>query len=396
MVLQNAGFRVGALSIRQSLSIPMVARAALLRAIRRKPGNALDGLTFGAMWRLLADKVAHPQRFVTVEEITGIHVVRIEGFYYLPPSPRTNHIGWIRAGVVAFDDYCRRFGKPDVLHAHNSDAAGLLAHTLSRRTGIPFVVTEHSTYFARGLVPASLYPRLRRALRAASSVAVVTPALGELLTRQLGLDDVRFQWIPNVVDEDVSNAPFTGGSHAASGFTFLAIGNLTPIKDHAILLRAFQRAFAEAPDVFLRIGGDGELLDSLKALSASLQISGRVEFLGRLSRPAVIDEIDRCDAFVLPSRYETFGVVLIEALARGKPVVSTACAGPDAVVLPEDGALVPVGDVEALAAAMAAMKRDHEQYDGGEIRKRAILRFGPHRLAENLERLYGEALAVNA
>jgi len=396
MVLRNAGFRVGTLSIRQAVSVPMVLRAALLRVVGRKPGNALDNLTLPAMWRLLADKVARIHRFVSVEEITGIPVVRVEGFYYLPPSPRTNHLGWIHAGVAAFDEYCRRFGRPDVIHAHNSDPAGLLAHRLSRRTGIPFVVTEHSTYFARGLVPRSLYGALRRAFRAASAAAVVGPALGDLLTRQLGIDDVDFEWIPNVVEEDVIDTAPSRNSRSPGEFRFLALGNLTPVKDHSLLLRAFQRAFGGTPNVFLRIGGDGELLESLKALSASLGISDRVEFLGRLSRPEVIDELDNCDAFVLPSRYETFGVVLIEAMARGKPVVSTACAGPDAVVLAEDGVLVPVGDVEALAEAMLAMQRDHAQYRQDEIRNRAILRFGPRRLVENLERLYAEAIAGNA
>ncbi|MEO7501174.1 MAG: glycosyltransferase [Gemmatimonadaceae bacterium] len=395
-VLQKAGFQVGTLSIRQAVSIPMVARAALFRVAGKTPGNTLDGLTFREMWRLLADKFAHPDRFVTVEEITGIPVVRVEGFYYLPPSPRTNYIGWVRAGVAAFDEYCRRFGAPDVLHAHNSDPAGLLAHRLSRRTGIPFVVTEHSTFFARGLVPHGLYPKLRRALRAASSVAVVSPALGDLLTRQLGLEDIHFKWISNVLDEEVVHAPLAHHSGKSGNFDFLALGNLTPIKDHALLLRAFHRAFGESPEVALRIGGDGELQETLEALSVSLRIADKVEFLGRLSRLQVIDELDRCDAFVLPSRYETFGVVLIEALARGKPVVSTACAGPDAIVTPEDGTLVPVGDVGALADAMAAMRRDHAQYHGDDIRNRAILRFGPQRLAESLERLYAEALAGNA
>ena len=368
----------------------------MLRIVGRTPGNALDNLTFPAMWRLLADKVAHIDRFVTVEEISGIPVVRVEGFYYLPPSPRTNHLGWIRAGVVAFEEYCRRFGRPDVLHAHNSDPAGLLAHRLSRRTGIPFVVTEHSTYFARGLVPRTLYAPLRRAFRAASAAVVVSPALGDLLKRQLGLVDVHFEWIPNVIEEDVIDAPPARHSRMSGGFRFLALGNLTPVKDHSLLLRAFHGAFNGLQDVSLRIGGDGELLESLKALAASLQISDRVEFLGRLSRREVIEELDSCDAFVLPSRYETFGVVLIEAMARGKPVISTACAGPDAVVLAEDGALVPVGDVEALSDAMLTMRRDHARYRHNEIRNRAILRFGPQRLAENLEHLYAEAIAGNA
>ena len=69
------------------------------------------------------------------------------------------------------------------------------------------------------------------------------------------------------------------------------------------------------------------------------------------------------DAFVLSSAYETFGVVLIEALACGKPVVSTACGGPDYIVTEENGLLVPVGDTQALGAALEQMIRTIDRYD---------------------------------
>lgn len=394
--LRVAGLRVGVISIRQAHSVPMIVRAAVLRAFGRKPGNALDGLSFRAMGRLLIDKLWHQRRFLTIEEISGFPVVRIEGFYYLPPSPRTNHIGWIRAGVVAFDEYCRRFGPPDVIHAHNSDPAGLLAHRLSRQTGIPFVITEHSTFFGRGMVPQSLYPALGRAFTAASTVAVVSPALAGVLAHELGVDASPFRWIPNVIDAAVVVAPLSPRGEDPDTFIFLAIGNLIPVKDHALLLRAFQRAFGECNDVTLRIGGDGELLEELQELVQRLQITSQVRFLGRLSRSAVIDELDVCDSFVLPSRYETFGVVLIEAMARGKTVVSTACGAPEAFIGPEDGILVPTGDVAALADAMVKIRRDRARYDPGEIRNRAILRFGPQRIAEQLENMYSEAIAARA
>lgn len=396
LALRAAGLRVGVISIRQEYSVPMIVRAALLRAFKRNPGNALDELSIGAMGRLLIDKLGRQGRFLTSEEISGIPVVRIDGFYYLPPSPRTNHIGWIRAGIVAFDEYCRRFGRPDVIHAHNSDPAGLLAHRLSRQQGIPFVITEHSTFFARGLVPRSLHPTLARAFTAASTVAVVSPALAGVLARELGVDTARFRWIPNVVDPAVVDAPHSRGPDEPGSFTFLTIGNLIPVKNHALLFRAFQRAFGECPGVTLRIGGDGDLLAELEDLARTLQISSQVRFLGRLSRSAVIDELDLCDGFVLPSRYETFGVVLIEAMTRGKPVVSTACGGPEAFVTPEDGILVPTDNVAALADAMVRIRRDRVRYSAGGIRNRAILRFGPQQIAKQLKNMYSEALAGRA
>jgi glycosyltransferase involved in cell wall biosynthesis len=393
--LQLAGFRVGTLSISQAYSAPMILRAALLRAAGKRVSNALDDVSIADMARLLIDKLLRPRKFVTTEEISGIPVVRNEGFYYLPPSARTNHIGWIRAGVVAFEEYCVRFGRPDVLHAHNSDPAGLLAHKLSKRTGLPFVITEHSTFYARRLVPRSLYPSLRRALRAANGVAAVSPSLGKLLARELNLDGSRIRCIPNVVDPEVVNAPFVVRPTERNIFSLLAIGNLIPIKDHGLLLRAFERAFGGDQSVTLRIGGDGEMQSYLQDLARDLQISDRVRFLGRLSRTAVIEELDGCDLFVLPSKYETFGVVLIEALARGKPVVSTACGGPDSFIGPDDGILVPVGEVDAMANAMLRLRNNLRSYLPGEIRARAIFRFGPGQIVRQLEQLYSDALESN-
>lgn len=396
VALRDAGFHVGALSIRQAYSIPMILRAATSRLAGKRVTNALGRRSLGQVGKLLIDKIARPARFVEHDEIDGIPVIRIEGFFYSRPSPRTNHFGWIRAGHVAFDEYCRRHGGPDVIHAHNLDAAGLLALQLSRRTGIPFVITEHSTFFERNLVPHGLYPRLRRAAREARAFAVVSPSLANVLHRELGLDMARMRWIPNIIDSLLTTAPAAAERSESAGFRFLCIGNLIPLKNHAILLRAFDRAFSGQGSVTLRIGGDGPLDDELRQLITDLGLSSQVELIGRLSREQVIDELDRSDAVVLPSDYETFGVVLIEALARGKPVVSTASGGPESFVTEGDGLLVPVGDVAQLAEALTRLRDSRDKYSATDIRSRALARFGPERITAQLEELYTDALVQHS
>ena len=394
--LRDAGLRVGVISVRQAHSVLMIFRAASFRAAGRRVSNALDVMSVREMFMLLFDKILRPRRYVSIEEVYGIPVARIEGFYYLTPSPRTNHLGWIRAGSVAFDEYCARFGRPDLLHAHNADSAGLLAHHIAKRTGIPFVLTEHSTFYERGLVPRGLHPSLRRAFTAARGVAVVSPSLAVVLREKLGIPLDTARWIPNVVDPGIAGSGPHAGKKAGDQFVFLAMGNLIPIKGHAVLLEAFRRAFAGLSGISLRIGGDGPLRDSLERLARDLGIAPQVRFLGRLSREAVILELDRCDGLVVPSLYETFGVVIIEALARGKPVVSTACGGPDAFVTQGDGILVAPNDPDALADGMVALRRDYVRYRSEDLRERAILRFGPRRIAEQLQELYSEALPGHA
>ncbi|MEO5580558.1 MAG: glycosyltransferase [Gemmatimonadaceae bacterium] len=394
--LSAAGFRVGTLSIRQTLSILMILRAGAYRLAGRKPGNSLDGRPVLDLASLLAKKLTRPKSFVTYDHVADLPVVRVEGFYLFPPSRFTDHLGWVRAGVAAFEEYCDRCGRPDLLHAHNLNPAGLLGHRISRRYNIPFVLTEHSTFYGRGLVPRSLFSSLRRAADAASGLAVVSPALGTVLQNQLNLNADSMRWIPNVIDPDVASMPVTRESSSDDGFTFLCIGNLIPVKNHAVLLKAFQTAFHGQKGMRLRIGGDGPLELDLKVLAAELKIAPQIQFLGRLSREQVVQELDRCNAFVLPSSYETFGVVLIEALVRGKPVIATRCGGPESFVGEEDGIIVPPDGVTELATALRTMSRQAASYDSDTLRQRALARFGAQKLVQNLENFYFQAMRTNA
>jgi glycosyltransferase involved in cell wall biosynthesis len=244
-------------------------------------------------------------------------------------------------------------------------------------------------------MPQALFGRLRKAAEGADTVAAVSPQLGKLVEDQLELDPGRIRWVPNVIDPFVVTAPAATRASARTRFEFLCVGNLIPIKNHAVLLHAFHDAFKGDIRVTLRIGGDGPLEAELKALSSQLGVEKQVEFLGRLSREQVIDEFDKCDAFVLPSSIETFGVVLIEALVRGKPVVATRCGGPEAFIGEDDGLVVAADDKAALSLALSMMRDRAASYDPARLRSSALARFGPEKLVENLTQLYDNAIAAN-
>jgi glycosyltransferase involved in cell wall biosynthesis len=188
-------------------------------------------------------------------------------------------------------------------------------------------------------------------------------------------------------------APLRRKVREDDAFVFLSVGNLIPVKGHLVLLEAFAAAARVRPGIRLRIGGDGELERSLEASARELGISGQVSLVGRLSTDRVVDEMDACDAFVLPSLVETFGVVVIEALARGKPVVATRCGGPESIVTPSDGLLVPLGNAVALADALVSMTDRANQYDPSTLRGNALRRFGPAEIARQLSAIYSEAVA---
>ncbi len=137
----------------------------------------------------------------------------------------------------------------------------------------------------------------------------------------------------------------------------LFVGRLVPYKGLDVLLKAAQRVPAT-----ILIAGDGPLAEPLKAQAAAAGLGSRVQFLGHLTDKEIVANFHACDVFVLPSvtRAETFGVVQLEAMACGKPVVSTNL--PTGVPWVnrhlETGLVVPPGDEDALAAALTTLVSD--------------------------------------
>nr|WP_234781962.1 glycosyltransferase family 4 protein [Sinorhizobium saheli] len=134
-----------------------------------------------------------------------------------------------------------------------------------------------------------------------------------------------------------------------------AVGRLTHQKGFDLLIEAFARISARHPEWKLVIWGEGEARKSLEALRNAFGLEGKVEMPGVTERPGMW--VETADVFVLSSRYEGWGIVLLEAMAAGLPVVSFACEwGPsDMVENGEDGILVPGNDVEALAEALSSV-----------------------------------------
>jgi glycosyltransferase involved in cell wall biosynthesis len=133
-----------------------------------------------------------------------------------------------------------------------------------------------------------------------------------------------------------------------SGRHFLAVGRLVGQKNFALLLRAFARM--RRPDDRLTLIGEGEKRAALERLTCDLGIADSVSMPGHIN--PLHDAFARADAFVLSSDYEGLGVVVVEALAAGVPIVATDCCVNMAMLVEEAGLLVPIKDVAALAEAM--------------------------------------------
>jgi glycosyltransferase involved in cell wall biosynthesis len=140
------------------------------------------------------------------------------------------------------------------------------------------------------------------------------------------------------------------------------------------------------------VGGEGQSMCEL--LAHRLGVLDLCTFTGVLPNTEVRDQMQQCDTLVMASHRESFGVVLIEAMSCGKPVIATRCGGPEEVVTPETGLLVDPGDVAGLAAALVQMAETVHTYDAQQIAAYAQAHYGPQAIVQQLEQVYHEALGI--
>ncbi len=320
---------------------------------------------------------------ITLDDDAGIATLRAHTMSWFPRMPRLMGTQWIRSAVDLYTSYVQKFGKPDLIHAHSLLYAGCAARVLSERVHVPYVVTEHSTVYARSLLGAWQHAQAAAAAKAAQRRFAVSPPFCELLTGYFGCVEMHWTPMPNIVRQDFLDTSLQEKTQSAD-FSFLHVSLLDAKKNVDNLIRAYARVFYGNTNVSLKIGGHGPERPRLQALAQELGVSGQVQFLGALSRHQVLSEMQACDAFVLPSKYETFGVVVVEALALGKPVIATRCGGPESIVGDDDGVLVPVNDVDSLAQAMRNLRANHDHYKPNAIRASCAARYSERAVANRL------------
>jgi glycosyltransferase involved in cell wall biosynthesis len=322
------------------------------------------------------------------------------------PEPRPYAVAWaprryppgvrhvIGAGLVH-----RAARDADVVYATGMLGRSALA---SRIAGAPLVQRlagdpAYERALRRGLTaaPLDLFQRedgaqirlLRRArdraLGRAARIVVPSEALAGVVAGW-GIDVGRIAVVPHAV-----SAPELGDRHALrrrhglDGPTLVFAGRIVPQKALGVALRAVARN----DGVALLLAGDGPERAKVEALAREVDLHGRARFLGARPRAAVFELLRAADASLLSSDWESFGLVVVEALAVGTPVVA-ATAGGVGEVLDDgrNGLLVPAGDVDALADAIARFFAD------GELRTRlraaateSVRRLAPDAIYPQLE-----------
>lgn len=313
---------------------------------------------------------------------------------YTPALTWTRKIlsGNVKSAIKANLDNLALFqeknGKVDIIHAHVSFPAGYIAMHLSEKLNVPFIITEHLDPFPTKFFQkrnGGLSRFIDEPLKKASMVIVENIKL-LINIKKFGIE--RITCIPNMVNERLFIPSIK--VNANNKLTFLYIGDMIERKGITYLLEAIVHLKKLA--VHFIFCGTGEKLEEYKLQARRLQISDYISWVGYLSRNEIVSKFQLCDVFVLPSISENLGMVLLEAIACGKPVIATKCGGPEAIVNDKNGLLANVGDSTDLAEKIKWMVENYHTFDPKNIREDFLNRFSRPVVSSQIVQLYKEIL----
>lgn len=286
--------------------------------------------------------------------------------------------------------------KFDLIHAHVALPDGYAAMELAQDLDIPFVVTIHGAdlYITIKKNTECLYA-LKQVFKRADRIILVSNELKKILSNYFEVSDKLLVIGNGIPINKVYTCKDKVDPSNNKGFMLLSVSYLIERKGIDYNLRAFSKLSNKYPKLKYIIAGDGVEKNKLQELAKELEVYERVEFTGMLSHDDVLKYMKEADIFSLPSWNEAFGVVYIEAMACGKPIIGCEGEGlEDFVRNFETGLLVKPKDVNSLVEAMDFLlsNPDKAKEIGERGRKLVLDNYTWEKNAEKTIRVYQEVL----
>jgi len=304
-----------------------------------------------------------------------IQIPQVNNFYIIQDFIKINIF------KKSFKKYIEERGQPDIVHLH-SFLHGELAIWLKATYSIPYVVTEHYSGFARNIISFKDLDRAKQIFEKSDLNIAVSEPFRDLLQTKFSS---HFNYVPNIVNIDFFNIK---ESINKDTYDFINIAFLDKNKNQDMLIRAFTDSFKNKSKIKLTIVGDGPEYGNLDNLIKELNMENQISLYGRANRDEVKQLLQGSDAFVLSSQYETFGVVVIEAMACGLPVVATKCGGPESIITSDKIGLLSEIDESKLSEKLIEIYRGKLNFDSKYIRDYVKNNFSEKAVLLELEKIY--------
>lgn len=281
-------------------------------------------------------------------------------------------------------------GVPDIIHVHYPAMAYYESFVKLKAWGAKIVATEHWSNVLRKNVGSGYMEALKWFVDYADAFICVGEPLKQSVIELTGTTR-KIDVVPNVISPLFFDAKSTKKDDGE--FIFVASGRLIPEKQFDMLIEAFVEAFKGDKNIKLRIIGGGGEYSNLSKLVQKLSMQNQIQLLGTKKREEVAQLVKDSDVLVCSSRLETFGVPVIEAMACGKPVITTDALGFRDPLNETNSIIVPINRKDAMVNALKKMFDKYGTYNSGEIKALAYKYFSEDAVTKKLNSIYELAMS---
>ena len=295
-----------------------------------------------------------------------------------------------KLGLILFKRYIKKNGLPDLIHCQSTFNAGFLGEYLYNIYKIDYILNEvNSGFLYKNQGLEKYYKDVVRITNKSRECYTVSNKYAKYLNEELP-NKLKWKVHHNIVSNKFLNADLVNRKNKK--FVFLSIARLHKVKNLGLIIKSFKIFNNEIENSELRFIGVGSEYDHLKKLSINLNIESQVKFLGRIDRKNLINEINDSNALVHSCPYETFGVVFVEALALGRPIVAVRSPGSSDILTKEVGILSENNEI-SMSNSMIEIFKKYNEFDPLYIRKYCKNNFSEDFLSKKMLDNYNSILS---
>lgn len=290
-----------------------------------------------------------------------------------------------------YKKYVNLYGKPDIIHAHSVFIGGWLARYISKKQKLQYVFTEHtsSIIHSQWITTDEVSKNIvRKTIIDAEAAIFVSDAFKEDLLIKFDIPNNNTLTIPNVVNPIFYNSYVK--KEKSLPLILLCIAVFGKNKQHKLLFDALSIILKKGYHVKLNLVGDGAEREELIEYANKLKLQNSINFMGAQTRDIVKREIDKAHIIVSASKFESFGLSIVEAFACGRPVVAIDSGGPRDTVTKENGILVLDNTPEKLADAIILVIDNYENYNQEKIKDDSFEKYSENAVWDMLEPVYNK------
>jgi len=284
---------------------------------------------------------------------------------------------------------------PDVVLAHSTAWAGVLATRLGSRCNVPVVIVEHSCPWLLDQYTTEQKVCIRKALADATTVCAVSPALRRLMLAHDLPDSIHWEVVGNLVDESVFFPARPPRVRGDDDYRILTVANRTFKKDVRTLFRAAAIIKAKRPQFRFAVRAVGDFRaggPTFKELATECGVADLITVDDSLERAQTAQAMREADLFISSSIAETFGIVMAEAVACGLPVVATRSGGAEYILGEGSPFLVEPREPEALADKILAVVDGTLPFCSDRAVQSIVSRFGTEAFKARMDAVLHEAI----